>query len=93
MIKLKTIMKLALPDGQGIRVVYAFPSDAKIVHVGLINGRGFFWVEFNQDRQAVDRTFFVAPTGMDVPDDWDYQGSADSTERQFHLYEIPSTNA
>ena len=67
--------------------VLEIPAGAKALHVGWQNKRLNLWAQVDPEVPKLKRRVAVVPTGGEVPDGWEFAGTALAPrDRAFHVY-------
>ena len=68
---------------------FDMPAGAEISHIDNQNGRICLWAQVDTNQPTHLRSFFMAGTGQDIPQDAKYIGTAQLPPRVWHVFERP----
>lgn len=94
---MRRVWKFPIPlfDADGETVAVTMPVGARVLHLGLQQGRPCLWAEVDPENDVVARTIQIVATGYsDVPEIGIYLGTlqmrpARGGEIVFHFYLLP----
>lgn len=64
------------------------PMGSRVLHVGLQGGEPYMWCEVDLEQKRFRRSFIVMPTGVDLPERCQYEGTWVTPLFVWHLYTV-----